>query len=112
MSTALIITLFVTVLGLTGLAVWIIFKAPALSTKIQALLYAAGGGAAGYIAYFLGLPQNLQTGVLGELINLCPASWQPAGAAITKTLSTFLTLYATYKAAHSGPQTPPTNPPK
>lgn len=83
-----------------------------MSTKLQALLYGALSAFSGYIAYFVALPPNLQTGILGELIGVAPPAWQPALAATTKTLSVFLGLYATYKAAHSGPQTPPTNPPK
>lgn len=82
-----------------------------MTSKIQALLYGALAGLTGYIAYFVALPPNLQTGVLGEIINVAPPTWQPALAASTKTLSVFLTLYATYKASHSGPQTPPKNPP-
>lgn len=84
-----------------------------MSTKVQAVVAGAFAALTGYIAYFVALPPNLQTGTLGELIAVAPAAWQPALAATSKTLSVFLGLYATYnKAAHSGPQTPPQNPPQ
>lgn len=112
MSTALIISICVTVVILGGLTTWAIIKQPVLSTKIQSLIGAISAGVMGYLAYFIALPPNLQTGMLGEIINVAPPSWQPALAATTKTLSVLLGAWATYKAAHSGPQTPPTNPPK
>lgn len=83
-----------------------------MTTKIQSLLYGIGAGLTGYIAYFIALPPSLQTGIMGQMIGIAPPSWQPVLAGTMKTASTVLALYATYKASHSGPQTPPKNPPK
>lgn len=77
-----------------------------MSTKLQAILAAIFSAVTGYVAYFIALPPSLQTGILGDVIALAPAGWQPAVASITKTLSTVLGFYATYKAAHSGPSIP------
>lgn len=82
-----------------------------MTNKTQAIWSALMAGITGYIAYFIALPPSLQTGIMGDVIALLPASYQTAGAGVAKTLSTFLGFYATYKAAHSGPQTPPKNPP-
>lgn len=83
-----------------------------MSTKLQAIVSGIIAAVTGYIAYFLALPPSLQTGILGDVIGMAPAGWQPALASSTKTISTLLGFYATYKAAHSGPQTPPKNPPQ
>lgn len=82
-----------------------------MNSKLQSLLYGIGAAITGYVAYFIALPPQLQTGILGDLIALCPPSWQPAAGATAKTISTLAGLYATYKASHSGPQTPPKNNP-
>lgn len=84
---------------------------PQWTAKTQALAYAIGSGLTGYLAYFIALPPNLQTGIMGQLIGIAPPPWQPFLAGFMKSASVILGLYATYKAAHSGPQTPPTNPP-
>lgn len=81
------------------------------TTKLQALLYGIASGITGYLAYFLALPPSLQGGIMGQVISVCPVGWQPFMAGSMKTISVFLGIYATYKAAHSGPQTPPKNPP-
>lgn len=82
-----------------------------MTNKIQAIWAAILSGVTGYLAYFIALPPSLQTGIMGDIITQAPAAWQPALAGTAKTLSMFLGMWATYKAAHSGPQTPPTNPP-
>lgn len=82
-----------------------------MTSKVQALIYGIASAVTGYVAYFIGLPPSLQTGILGDLIALAPYGWQPALASTGKTISTLTGIYATYKAAHSGPQTPPKNPP-
>lgn len=81
-----------------------------MTTKREAIWSGIAAGVTGYIAYFLALPPNLQTGIMGDIIALMPADWQPAAAGVSRTVATFLGFYATYKAAQSGPQTPPANP--
>lgn len=78
--------------------------------KIQTLLYGIGSAITGYVAYFLGLPPQLQTGILGDLIALCPPSWQPMAAGTAKTISTIAGLYASHRLATAS-QHQPTPPP-
>lgn len=81
-----------------------------MTNKTQALWSAIVSGVSGYLAYFINLQPAMQTGILGELVEILPFEWRPAAAGITKTLSTVLGIYAGYTAAKSGPATPPKNP--
>jgi hypothetical protein len=82
-----------------------------MTNKIQALVYGILSGFTGWLAYFIALPPSLQTGMIGEITTILPASWQPVMAGFMKTVSVVSGIYMGYKAAHSGPQTPPKNPP-
>lgn len=73
-----------------------------MTSKTQAVISAIISAATSYVAYFIALPPQLQTGILGQLIAIAPPSWQPAIAGSAKTIGTISGLYATYKAAHSG----------
>lgn len=78
-----------------------------MSPKIQAIIAGVTSGVAGYMAYFIALPPSLQTGMMGQVISILPAQYQTAAAGVSRTLQLFLGFWATYKLAHSGPQTPP-----
>ncbi len=77
--------------------------------KLHAFIGAIASGVTGYIAYFIALPPNLQTGIMGDLISLAPSGWQPALAGSSKSFSMLLAMWAAYKL--SKPTTPPPTPP-
>lgn len=79
------------------------------TSKVQAVVMVIVSGVTGYVAYFVALPPNLQTGILGQIVGIAPPSWQPAIASTTKTISIVASIWAGYKASQSGPQTPPPN---
>lgn len=82
------------------------------SSKVQALVGGVFTSVFAFLGWLVTVPPNLQTGMLGELINIVPPDWQPAVGFWSKILAFGSGVYGFYKAAHSGPQTPPTNPPK
>lgn len=83
-----------------------------MTSKLQAILGGVLTGGFGFIAWLIALPPELQTGVLGQVVAMCPPAAQPAVGFWCKTFATIAGIYATYKASHSGPQTPPKNPPQ
>lgn len=78
-----------------------------MTPKAQALWSTLASGISGYIAYFIALPLSLQTGMLGQIVQLVPVPYQPVVAGTTKTLSTFLAFYAAYKLSHHNQPVPP-----
>lgn len=82
-----------------------------MSTKIQAITAAWIAGISAFIAWLMALPPESQTTLLAPLIDITPIEWRPAIGLATRALATVTTIYATYKAAHSGPHTAPQNPP-
>jgi hypothetical protein len=89
-------------------------------TKIEAVAGAAVTAVFGFLAWLVSLPPEQQTGVLGQIVSVFPAAWQPAIGFWTKTISSFSVIYMVYKASHTGasdvnrsnpPGTSPPSPP-
>lgn len=61
-----------------------------------------------FIGWFITLPPNQQGDVIAPIIAIVPVNWQ-AGIGVTlKAIGGISGLYATFKAAQSGPTTPTT----
>lgn len=82
-----------------------------MTSKIKAFIAATGAAIVGYINWLVTVPPEQQAGALADMVNLIPIDWRPDVGLATRTLMFFLTIYATTAASHSGPQTPPKNPP-
>ncbi len=82
-----------------------------MTSKVQAQLSAYLTAFFGFIAWLATIPPEQQSGILGALAQVFPISWQPTIALWTKLIATVSGIYMVYKAAHSGPQTPPPNSP-
>lgn len=83
-----------------------------MTSKVQAKISALATAIFGFIAWITTIPPEQQSGILGALAQVFPQSWQPTVALWTKLISAFSGVWMVYKAAHSGPQTPPVNPTK
>lgn len=83
-----------------------------MSTKLQTIVGAWIGGISAFISWLATVPPESQTALLGPLVDCMPLAWRPTIGLGMRALATASTIYAVYKAAHSGPQTPPKNPPQ
>lgn len=83
-----------------------------MTSKVQAKLSALATAFFGFIAWITTIPPEQQSGLLGAIAQVFPVAWQPTIALWTKLISAFSGIWMVYKAAHSGPQTPPLNPAK
>lgn len=81
-----------------------------MTNKYQAIASGVIAAVTGFLSWFLMLPPNQQGDVIAPLIAIVPVSWQSGIAVGLKALGAFTGLYATFKAAQSGPQSPPKNP--
>lgn len=81
-----------------------------MTAKLQAKLSALVTAAFGFVAWLIALPPELQTGILGRVVSICPPAWQPGVGFWAKGIATVSGIWAVYKASHSGPQ-PTINPP-
>lgn len=79
------------------------------TSKVQAKLSAIITALFGFIAWFTTIPPEQQSGLLGALAQIFPVTWQPTIALWSKAIATLSGIWMVYKAAHSGPQTPPQN---
>lgn len=82
-----------------------------MTSKIQAIVSAFLAGLASFISWLAMVPPETQSGWLATLVELTPVQYRPQVGLWTRLAAFFLGIYATYRASHSGPQTPPTNPP-
>ncbi len=87
------------------------FTWQAVTTKIQALIAACVTGAASFVSWLATVPPEQQSGLLAQFVEIVPVTWRPGVGLAAKALGTFSTIYAVYKASHSGPQSPPKNSP-
>jgi len=83
-----------------------------MTSKIQAIVVAWIAGITAFISWVCTIPPEQQTSLLGPLVELVPIHYRDSVGGITRLLASASTVYAVYKAAHSGPQTPPPNSPK
>lgn len=82
-----------------------------MTNKIQAIWSAALSGIFGFIAWLATVPPEQQSGILGSITNLFSIEWQPTIALWTSTFAKILAFWSLYKAAHSGPKSPPVDTP-
>lgn len=82
-----------------------------MTSKIKALIAAALTAIAGFLNWLCTLPPEQQEGFAAQLVELVPLNWRPIVGVWTRTLVSLMGFYAIYAASHSGPQTPPKNPP-
>lgn len=82
-----------------------------MTSKIHANVAAIFTAFFGFVAWLTTVPPEMQSGMLGAIVGVFPVSWQPTIGLWAKALTVLSGAWATYKAAHSGPQTPPPNPP-
>jgi len=78
-----------------------------MNPKLQAKISAIVSGVSGFIVYLTTLPPEQQDAVTGPIVALIPVHWRPEISLIGKAIMTVSTFWAIFKAAHSGPQTPP-----
>ena len=81
-----------------------------MTSKYQAILSGIVAAVTGFLSWFLMLPPSQQGDVIAPLIAIVPVPWQSGLAVAMKALGAVTGLYATFKAAQSGPQSPPKNP--
>lgn len=81
-----------------------------MTNKYQAIASGVIAAVMSFISWFLMLPPSQQGDVIAPLIALVPVTWQSSIAVAMKAVGAVTGLYATFKAAQSGPQSPPKNP--
>lgn len=81
------------------------------TAKVRAIGAAVISGTSGFISWLATVPPEQQSGWLAQLVEITPLSWRPNVALFTRLVTYALGIYAVYSASHSGPQTPPKNPP-
>lgn len=83
-----------------------------MTHKLQALLTAWVAGVSAFVAWLMTVPPEQQTALLGPLVDVMPLQWRPAVGLATRAIATASTIFAVYRAAQSGPQSPPKNKPE
>lgn len=83
-----------------------------MTTKIKAITAAWITATFAFIAWLMTIPPEQQGSLLGPLVDLTPIEYRGLVGFVTRLLASISTIYAVYSAAHSGPQSPPVNPPK
>lgn len=83
-----------------------------MTNKIQTIVGAGITGFFGFIAWLATVPPEQQSGILGALSTVFPIAWQPTIGLWAKLFATASGYWSLYKAAHSGPQTPPVDKPE
>lgn len=81
------------------------------TNKLAAKVYTLLTIASGWVVTLLLMPPEQQQGILKDVIALVSPHWQPWVALFFKTATTISLFKAVQNAAHSGPQSPPSNPP-
>lgn len=81
------------------------------TTKVRALWSAILAGVAGFVSWLATVPPEQQSGWLAQLVEILPVSWRANVGLFTRFITFAVGIYAVYNASHSGPQTPPKNPP-
>lgn len=82
-----------------------------MTSKTRAFISAIVVAITGALAFISEIPTDAQTGVMESLANIFPPAWRGQIGAACKFVSVIATLYAVHQASHSGPATPPANPP-
>lgn len=73
---------------------------------IKTVIVGSIAGLSGFGAWLFTLAPTYQTELLTPFINIAPVNWRPGLGAGLKLLSMVTGLYATYRAAKSGPTLP------
>ena len=82
-----------------------------MNNKLQTLIAASVSGISAFVSWLVTLPPESQDAFLSPLVEITPLHWRPTVGFIFRALATISTVYAGYKASHSGPTTPPENKP-
>lgn len=82
-----------------------------MTTKLQVFVTGAVSAVTTFLGWFVTLPPNQQGDIIAPIIAVVPVTWQAGIAVVLKVVGAVSGLYATFKAAQSGPQSPPKNPP-
>ena len=82
-----------------------------MNAKRNVILTSAGAGFFGFVNWLATVPPEQQSGWLAALVELTPLHWRPNVGLLTRCLTLFLGIYATYLAARSGPTPPTPEPP-
>lgn len=83
-----------------------------MSTKLKAIVSGWAFAITSFISWLATVPPEQQSGMLAQFVEIVPVSWRPAVGLIAKAIASFSSIYGLYQASHSGPQTPPKNPPQ
>lgn len=78
-----------------------------MTNKTQAIFTAWIAGVSSFLAWLVSLPPENQDALIKPMIELTPLDWRPAIGLASRALATATTIYAVYRAAHSGPNSPP-----
>ena len=82
-----------------------------MTSKTKTIWAAVVAGVSGFLGFLATLPPDTQTGIFSQLEDVFPVNWRAQIGSGLKFISMIAGIYASYHAAHAGPQTPPTNPP-
>jgi hypothetical protein len=83
-----------------------------MTSKRQAIVSGTIAAVSQFIGWLATIPPESQTAFVQPMLDALPVSWRTPIGVWMKLLSGISMSYAIYKAAHSGPQTPPKNPPE
>lgn len=82
-----------------------------MTAKHKAIWGGSIAGVTQFVGWFATLPPESQETYVQPILELLPVHWRTAIGGFMKALSGVAMLYAFYQASHSGPGTPPKNPP-
>ncbi len=82
-----------------------------MTSKTKAIYAAWLAGISGFLGFLSTLPIDTQTGIFSQIEAVFPDGWRAQIGSTLKLISMIAGIYASYHAAHAGPQTPPANPP-
>lgn len=81
-----------------------------MTSRIQAITSGIVSAITTFIAWLATVPPQQQTDMLGVFLEAFPYEWRAPLGAWCKIIATLSGIYATVKAAQSGPAQPPTPP--
>lgn len=82
-----------------------------MTSKGKTIIAAWIAGISQFIGWFATLDPSAQGQYVQPFIDLLPVAWRTTIGGVMKAIAGASLIYALFQAAHSGPQTPPKNPP-